>query len=121
MTHATILNTPASFGAEYVSGGDTYAATYQHTTPRGVASVYFSMRLANGQWNTQPIAAPERFGPVPIKDGRAWLAYVAAWLDADTHAARPDDLPEPGDRCKDCGQSITWIGPSQYDWEHVGS
>jgi hypothetical protein len=81
MLKATILNTPASFGAEYVSGGDTYAATYQLMSPRGVASVYFSMRLANGQWNTQPIAAPERFGPVPIKSDKAWRAWVAAWLD----------------------------------------
>lgn len=30
---------------------------------------------------------------------------------------RPDDLPEPGDRCKDCGIAITWTGPGPYDWE----
>ena len=35
------------------------------------------------------------------------------------HSARPDDDPKPGDRCKDCGEQITWVGPSQYDWEHV--
>jgi hypothetical protein len=35
------------------------------------------------------------------------------------HLARPDDNPEPGDRCKDCGDPVTWIGPTQYDWEHV--
>ena len=35
------------------------------------------------------------------------------------HKARPDDNPEPGDRCKDCGFPITWLGPSQYDWAHV--
>jgi len=29
---------------------------------------------------------------------------------------RPDDLPEPGDRCKDCGVAITWMGPGPYDW-----
>lgn len=29
---------------------------------------------------------------------------------------RPDDLPEPGDRCKDCGFAITWEGPGQNDW-----
>ncbi len=34
------------------------------------------------------------------------------------HDARPDDLPEPGDRCKDCGENITWIGPGIGDWEH---
>jgi hypothetical protein len=37
------------------------------------------------------------------------------------HAARPDDLPDEGDRCKDCGREITWIGPSDYDWEHAES
>ena len=35
------------------------------------------------------------------------------------HDARPDDLPELGDRCKDCGDEIVWQGPSQYDWLHV--
>lgn len=36
------------------------------------------------------------------------------------HEARPDDDPEPGDRCKDCGEPITWTGPSPYSWLHVG-
>jgi len=35
------------------------------------------------------------------------------------HDARPSDDPEPGNRCKDCGDDITWMGPSQYDWMHV--
>jgi len=35
------------------------------------------------------------------------------------HEARPDDLPEPGDRCKDCGEDITWMGPGWGDWLHV--
>lgn len=30
---------------------------------------------------------------------------------------RADDLPEPGDRCKDCGIEITWVGPGPNDWE----
>lgn len=34
------------------------------------------------------------------------------------HEARPDDDPEPGDRCKDCGETITWMGPSDRDWLH---
>lgn len=29
---------------------------------------------------------------------------------------RPDDLPDPGDRCKYCGKEITWVGPGDYDW-----
>ncbi len=38
----------------------------------------------------------------------------------DGHVIRPDDDPEPGDRCKECGRPITWIGPSPAtDWEHV--
>lgn len=35
------------------------------------------------------------------------------------HRARPDDDPEPGDRCKDCGGPITWTGPSMNDWDHI--
>jgi hypothetical protein len=43
-------------------------------------------------------------------------------LDPPPHDPRPDDDPEPGDRCKDCGQSIVWVGPSTaYDWEHVAN
>lgn len=29
----------------------------------------------------------------------------------------PDDLPDPGDRCRYCGQRIVWTGPTPYDWE----
>ena len=41
--------------------------------------------------------------------------------DADyDHPARPDDDPRPGDRCKDCGAQITWIGPDPAsDWGHA--
>lgn len=36
------------------------------------------------------------------------------------HDARPDDSPGPGDRCKECGDDITWVGPSPLiDWVHV--
>lgn len=36
------------------------------------------------------------------------------------HDVIPDDDPEPGDRCKRCGDPITWIGPSLIsDWQHV--
>jgi hypothetical protein len=35
------------------------------------------------------------------------------------HLARPDDSPEPGDHCKDCGRDITWTGPGSYDWVHT--
>lgn len=35
------------------------------------------------------------------------------------HDARPDDDNEPGDRCKDCGRDVTWIGPSHTDWQHA--
>lgn len=30
---------------------------------------------------------------------------------------RPDDEPEPGDRCKDCGRFLTWVGPTHLDWQ----
>jgi hypothetical protein len=56
-------------------------------------------------------------------------AYVAALIGESPkepdgprtydHQARPDDDPEPGDRCKVCGEFITWIGPSPTsDWLH---
>lgn len=32
---------------------------------------------------------------------------------------RPDDLPEPGDRCKDCLRTLSWLGPGPYDWEAI--
>jgi hypothetical protein len=35
------------------------------------------------------------------------------------HSARPDDSPEPGDRCKDCSLPIVWVGPGRADWMHV--
>lgn len=36
------------------------------------------------------------------------------------HDPVPDDLPQPGDRCKTCGEPITWLGPSTVtDWMHV--
>lgn len=35
------------------------------------------------------------------------------------HPAREGDGPGPGDFCKDCGDAITWQGPSPYDWLHV--
>lgn len=34
------------------------------------------------------------------------------------HEARPDDNPEPGDRCKVCGETVTWMGPGPADWLH---
>lgn len=44
---------------------------------------------------------------------------VLAWLNTSDHQARPDDDPESGDRCKDCGHPVTWNGPSPADWSHV--
>lgn len=36
------------------------------------------------------------------------------------HSARPDDMPDViGENCKDCGEAITWTGPTQYDWQHI--
>lgn len=40
----------------------------------------------------------------------------AEWIAQVEHCDhRPDDDPEPGDRCKDCGVRLTWIGGN--DWE----
>ena len=59
-------------------------------------------------------------GKVDCKDRDCELHYMDAPLKLadDDHKARPDDDPEPGDRCKDCGKDITWLGPSYNDWEH---
>lgn len=35
------------------------------------------------------------------------------------HDPRPDDDRGPGGYCKDCGEEITWMGPSHLDWMHV--
>lgn len=35
------------------------------------------------------------------------------------HVVLPDDLPEPGDRCKTCGRAATWTGPGMNDWAHA--
>lgn len=37
------------------------------------------------------------------------------------HSARPSDGNGPGDRCKDCGIHIVWVGPSASDWMHLQS
>lgn len=42
--------------------------------------------------------------------------YVTQLVTTATCEHRPDDLPEPGDRCKYCGTDITWIGPGPYNW-----
>ncbi|GAA1940303.1 hypothetical protein GCM10009754_04320 [Amycolatopsis minnesotensis] len=48
----------------------------------------------------------------PYHDGSAW--------DLDDHTHRPDNVPEPGDRCKDCGAEIVWTGPGMHDWQRAG-
>lgn len=35
------------------------------------------------------------------------------------HDPKPDSQPEAGDRCNECGEDITWIGPGTYDYMHV--
>jgi hypothetical protein len=39
----------------------------------------------------------------------------------ERHTARPCDCPESEcpSCCKDCGDPITWMGPSHLDWEHT--
>lgn len=67
--------------------------------------------LAGGDLGEVRAALAGRLDPPgPLSSGGA--------ADAD-HRARPDDDPEPGDRCKDCGGDITWLGPGSADWEHA--
>jgi hypothetical protein len=55
-----------------------------------------------------------------VAEAEAAVRREVEGLDYD-HDARPDDDPEPGDRCKTCGEDITWIGPHPTsDWMHVG-
>ena len=49
-----------------------------------------------------------------IAAAEAALAELPPMCEYGEH--RPDDMPGPGDRCKDCQRSITWIGPGPYDW-----
>jgi hypothetical protein len=82
-----------------------------------------------GKWLAQYYDAPMKLW-FDIGDAQADRAQAQARADGyrrpeplstrDDHRARPDDDPEPGDRCKECGEAITWAGPSTVtDWEHV--
>lgn len=58
------------------------------------------------------------FPDAEIIDGE-W--YCAEWVpmpctfDPDQpQDHRPDDMPEPGDRCKDCGWDLTWVGGNEW-------
>lgn len=53
---------------------------------------------------------------------------LSGWLEAVRlttpgkeydHDPGPDSSPGDGYRCKVCGEDITWVGPSNYDWLHV--
>lgn len=37
-------------------------------------------------------------------------------MERCTNGHRPDDSPDKGDRCKDCGCALTWVGPGMGDW-----
>lgn len=67
------------------------------------------------EWLEHAISEVRRWSPVRTE---AQLRREYEGVEYD-HPARPDDLPEPGDRCKDCGEDITWRGPSHTDWLHV--
>lgn len=62
--------------------------------------------------------APIVWVSLPDDDEPTWR------LDCDLtlirrHEARPDDLPEPGNRCKECAAPIVWMGPGHDAWLHV--
>lgn len=71
---------------------------------RGEAVVICGMRQSSGYLSLIRPLAP------------AWGESKGKTYD---HEPMPDDMPEPGDRCKECGEAVTWMGPSQYDWMHV--
>lgn len=52
----------------------------------------------------------------PDPDDDAKIAALRYIVDHCEHT-RADDLPEPGDRCKDCGIGLVWVGPGMNDWE----
>jgi hypothetical protein len=54
-----------------------------------------------------------------VEKGLAPPPTADATVKFYNHGARPDDDPEPGDRCKDCGDDVTWVGPDARDWLHV--
>lgn len=54
-----------------------------------------------------------------IKKGLAPHPLTDATVKVYDHDARPADDNQPGDRCKDCGDDVTWVGPSSGDWLHV--
>lgn len=67
-------------------------------------------------------------GGQPVKGDRVWLnSYPDLMCDPcmdrnrepAPHQARPDDMPDEPTHCKDCGQPVTWYGPTPYDWRHM--
>jgi hypothetical protein len=45
----------------------------------------------------------------------AWNGGDAEKKNPYNHDARPSDDAEPGDHCKDCGEGITWMGPTAVE------
>lgn len=65
-----------------------------------------------------PCTCGRRFtGNDPDEADSNLYSHVFPEAEGCAHDRGADDLPEPGDRCKDCGVPITWIGPGPYDWE----
>lgn len=95
---------PAIFtgpAAQYVSGGEIIR---EFAFPSGRGGLISLRTTADG------VDVIEIYRTDPEVDVRA--------AKPEPHRALPDSDSEPGDRCKVCSRPITWMGPTQYDWQH---
>ena len=63
------------------------------------------------------IREDDHYAPDWIKDwtGPFDLSVVAIY----DHQPQPGEGAEPGDRCENCGHTISWTGPASSDWVHI--
>lgn len=83
--------------------------------PRG-KSPQRPIRIPDPGWYPAVAKAKEIHRPI----GHIVTELLAMWVTGEIqlHQARPSDMPGAGERCKDCGMGVTWIGPGDGDWGH---
>ena len=69
MPAVKIIALPDVFGAEWV---EPSGMQFQLAYSKGTSGVSFGLRPAGGQWAHMTIEQPERFGPLPAKNLKAW-------------------------------------------------
>lgn len=97
-------------GGITTSGGDLAPAEYL----RSDCGCGYELIFTEEGW--QHDAAPYLWGDDHDPDPDDEAVKLARRWEVERCEHRPDDLPEPGDRCKDCGVDLTWTGPGMGDY-----